>query len=268
MIDPALATAADYADALLVARRTKNLVALVLLILLLAQLGLFLSLKYAVGPDGLTKLAPVPAVVIPPVVSPPVVSPTVTPTTTDADGIPAAASPVVSTPASTLVTTASPSAVAAPSAVDLIKLGMSVSMFGGLVLSILLVLVLILIAHIMLVGRLIGVSPVISSLVVALFLALLLFPWQSLLVTSRIDSGGMDNANFVPPGILYSWSELAARVHSTPADVSGQVLYWARFVAAPVLAMILVLRVQIRSGRGLRQALGEDVSPDNPKFIN
>jgi len=141
-------------------------------------------------------------------------------------------------------------------------------MFGGLVLSILLVLVLILIAHIMLVGRLIGVSPVISSLVVALFLALLLFPWQSLLVTSRIDSAGMDNANFVPPGILYSWSEVASRVHATPADVSGQVLYWARFVAAPVLAMILVLRVQIRSGRGLRQALGEDVTPDNPKFVN
>jgi hypothetical protein len=223
VIDPALATAADYADALLTARRTKNVVALLLLLLLLIQLGMFLSLKFWVGPQGIDKLF-----------------------------------------ASTAPTTAPTTSIAtsAPPVVDLLQYATSATLLGSLVLSVLLTLVLLLIAHIMLVGRLIGVASVISAVVTSLLLVLILFPWQALLVTQSLSNG-----NFIFPGVLFSWSELAARAHATPTNTLEQILYWARFVAWPVVAIILILRIQIRSGRGLRQALGEDVSPDYPKAV-
>ena len=41
--DPAIATAADYADALLTARRAKNLLLLVVFLILLVQLAIFFT---------------------------------------------------------------------------------------------------------------------------------------------------------------------------------------------------------------------------------
>jgi hypothetical protein len=35
-------------------------------------------------------------------------------------------------------------------------------------------------------------------------------------------------------------------------------LKWARFVAFPVVSMVLVLLIQVRSRRGIRLALGEE----------
>ena len=35
------------------------------------------------------------------------------------------------------------------------------------------------------------------------------------------------------------------------------VLFWARFVAFPAVALIILLSIQIKSRRGLQQALGE-----------
>jgi len=226
MIDPALATAADYADALLTARRSKNVIALLLLLLVLLQLAVFLSLKFWIGPEGVEKLL------------------------------------AVGSPATQVVAELTTKPASPPPLVDLFKYVSSASMLLGLILSVLLSLSLLLIAHIMLVGRLIGVSSVISSVVLSLLLMLILFPWQTLLVTQNLSNG-----NFVFPGVFYSWSEVAARAHSTPANALEQVLYWARFVGWPMLAILLVLRIQIRSGRGLRQALGEDVMPDGPKPI-
>ena len=46
MTDPAIATAADYADALLTARRAKNLLVLIVLLMLLIQLAVFFTVKY------------------------------------------------------------------------------------------------------------------------------------------------------------------------------------------------------------------------------
>ena len=36
---------------------------------------------------------------------------------------------------------------------------------------------------------------------------------------------------------------------------------WMRFVAAPLTAVIILLVIQVKSGRGLRQALGDDEPP-------
>src|SRR5437667_11814744 len=46
MTDPAIATAADYADAMYTARRSKNLLVLLVFVMLLIQLGLFLVARY------------------------------------------------------------------------------------------------------------------------------------------------------------------------------------------------------------------------------
>ena len=47
MADSAILTAADYAEALITARRAKNIVVLVLALVLLGQLGLFFAAKYS-----------------------------------------------------------------------------------------------------------------------------------------------------------------------------------------------------------------------------
>ena len=54
--DRTLATSADYADALLVARRAKKLLVLLILLMLLAQIALFFTARYtdfiAIRPGG------------------------------------------------------------------------------------------------------------------------------------------------------------------------------------------------------------------------
>ena len=44
--DPAIATAADYADAMITARRAKNIILLILLLTLLGQLTIFFVVRY------------------------------------------------------------------------------------------------------------------------------------------------------------------------------------------------------------------------------
>src|SRR3954469_17740705 len=46
MTDPAIATAADYADAMYTSRRAKNLLVLLIFIMLLVQVGLFFTARY------------------------------------------------------------------------------------------------------------------------------------------------------------------------------------------------------------------------------
>src|SRR5688572_8580 len=63
MTDRAIATAADYADALLTARRAKNLLVLIVLLMLLIQLVVFFVVKYTgvvypLSGDGVTSAAP------------------------------------------------------------------------------------------------------------------------------------------------------------------------------------------------------------------
>jgi hypothetical protein len=79
----------------------------------------------------------------------------------------------------------------------------------------------------------------------------LVFPWQAFLSAST----------FKWPGVLYTWDELItfAKFHNELTPFA--ILKWARFVGWPVLAVIIVLLIQIKSNRGLRQAFGE-VEPD------
>lgn len=221
-----IATAADYADAMMAARRAKNWLFLFLLLILMGQLGMFFAIRHNPGLIG-------------------------------SSGV------VIST------ATTEPSAPATqPSGFQVAKLMeyfVVITGFAGIVLALVLAAVQLLIVTIMLVGRLIGVSRVTSAFIWGLLLIVLLFPWQSLLlspVSAPLNSQATTNTEFKLPGVLYTWGEIT---HPTlgatfnPADLSANLAYlrWARFVIWPSIAMLLLLVIQSKSSRGLRMALGE-----------
>ncbi|HEX8323199.1 MAG TPA: hypothetical protein VF595_04725 [Tepidisphaeraceae bacterium] len=209
MPDSGLATAADYSEALLTARRAKSAIALLLALMLIGQIATFLLLRYEI-------------IRLPAAVSVPNL----------AEG--------TTQPADTNVRW-----------MDLLHYLTGVMILGGIAFSIVLAFLLCLIGHIMLVGRLIGVGRVTSALVTTLVLLVFLFPWQAFLAT-----------DFHFSGVLWTWDELLRRYNFETAMDSGRwaetVLSWFRFVGAPLVALILVLMIQLKSNRGLRMALGED----------
>ena len=202
MSDPSLATSADYADALIVARTAKKWIFLILMLILMLQIAVFFVARYA-------KVLPI---------------------------------------ATTLPTTR-------PTASLFLSYLTATAAFFGTILPILLALVLLLIVNVMLVGRLIGLSRVTSAFVWCLVLALLLFPWQAFF------GGTTEASDFRLPGLIYTWDELLLHASFPTTDVKLAVLKWARFLVFPVLALLLLMIVQIKSNRGLRQALGE-AKPD------
>jgi hypothetical protein len=202
MNDPAIATAADYADAMYTARRFKSLLVLLVLVVLLIQLGLFFVARYT-------------DYVIP--------------------------SPTTTQPALKIG--------------DLLQYLVGGCTFLGVIFTIVLSFVMLLIVNIMLVGRLIGVARTVSSYAWCLVLLVLLFPWQAFLSNATFT-----DPNFKIPGVLYTWDELKQFAKfgiGTPADGFLIFLNWARFVGFPVIAIMIVLRIQMKSNRGLRQAFGE-----------
>ena len=84
---------------------------------------------------------------------------------------------------------------------------------------------------------------------------LLLFPIQSFF------GGSTDPHDFRLPGLLYTWDELVRFAKFPTDDLRLAWLKWTRFVVAPIFAILLLSAVQIKSNRGLRQALGE-ASPE------
>ena len=133
--------------------------------------------------------------------------------------------------------------------------------FAGFVAGVVLCGVLLLIEIIMLVGRLIGVGRVTSSLVWAIVLVALLFPWQAFLISPTGRAPTSRNVDeYKVPGVLYTWTELShpdmgAKFKTERLEMA--ILRWARFVGFPLVAVLILLTLQTKSNRGLRQALGE-----------
>ena len=238
-----LAVAADYADALLVARRSKNCLFLLLLLVLLLQIAVFCLYHFDpfhvvlnAGPTSALGTAA-----------------TVTPTALTPDN-----------PAHRIEITE-----------ELYRWVLNLTTFLGMTLIIVLAVVLLLTAVIMLVGRLIGVSYVTSAFVWCVFLAVILFPWQSLL---NSGSGTFEAAPSLAtpavaytsparpdqrlPGILTTWTEVERNSRFEDKPVTPEVvLHWMRFVGWPVVAIGLLMMVQGKGSRGLRFALGESDIP-------
>ncbi len=235
MTQNTIATAADYADAMITLRRAKNWLFVILLLILLAQLAIFFTVAF--GPEHLSTHSASSAATIQVDVTPEGAAPTTAPIDVEvvAGGDQAKA----------------PSERSFWSRVMEWVIGGTTFIGMGAVLVLAVVLVVLLL--IMLIGRLIGVSRVTSAFVWCVVLAVLLFPWQAFL--NYPDLAG---ASFRIPGVLMSWVEIAehARFHETAA-LQEQVLKWARFVVFPLVALILLLMIQAKSNRGLRLALGE-----------
>ena len=136
-----IATAADYADAIMTARRAKNTLFLLLLLILIAQIALFF-----LGREDVLNIHS------------------------------ASAAPVEVT-ASTQPTSAP--APIDQLWIDMLEYFVSLTAFLGIVLTVVLAIVLLLIVKIMLVGRLIGVARLTSAFIWTVVLAALLFPWQA-----------------------------------------------------------------------------------------
>lgn len=241
-----LAVAAECADALMTARRSKNLLFTLLLLFLLAQLTLFLLVRFDVLKlsDRLSVTA-------------------ATPATLPADAsAPDAPVPVVSTPERTATTKAT--------AGEILRYVIPVINFLGIVLSVVLSVVLLLLVSVMLVGRVMGVSQVTSAFIWSVLLAVLLFPWQTFLIARDVpaaspsasawDAAPAEQPAFKVPGVLYTYAELRADYkfgRNGAIPLTELILKWGRYVGMPVLAMLILLMVQSKSGRGLRFALGE-----------
>jgi hypothetical protein len=142
MISTTLAIAADYADAIAVARRAKNWCFLLLLLVLMAQFAVFLTarLDRPIMASAEQTIAP------------------------------------ASQPDSS-ATTANP-ANRWPAAMEYV---IDVTDFLGIVVAVVLAVVMLLLVGIMLVGRLVGVAHMTGAFVGTAVLVVLLFPWQAFL---------------------------------------------------------------------------------------
>jgi hypothetical protein len=211
--DPLIATNADYADALITARRAKNLLILLLLLMVLGQLALFFTARFT----NLVIPGPIPSV--------------------------------------NDVTAAAATQSVASDWVNQLRYLVGLTQFLGMALSFVLTGVLLLTVLMAIVRQLVGVGRLTSAFVWSLLLIVLLFPWQAFL-----NNAGMTLTEFKVPGILYTWPELVKTAKfANDAPLPYVVLKWARFVAFPLIAVIILLAVQVKSNRGLRQALGGDI---------
>lgn len=215
-----VAVAADYADAMLVGRRWKNLLVLLLTVFLLVQIGVFFFVKFG-GSAHLT-----------------------------------ITHPSVTQPVTTSTHDFMPGLIWLTNFVD----------FLAIVCVVVLAVVLLLIVGIMLVGRLVGVSHVTGAFIWCVVLAALLFPWQSLwnypiAGTAQTSPEAVERIEVGPrygfPGVLYTWPELEHKYDFPNTPYSAAVLGWGRFVVWPLVALVILGSVQVRSTRGLRFALGE-----------
>ena len=242
-----IAVAADYADAMMTARRAKNWLFILLLLVLLTQLAIFFLLRFHV-----LRLEGDVSVTVPTGVE--------LSTQPAADG---------STQPASAATVEAETATKSFGVGDLLRYVVPVTDFLGVTLTVVLAVVLLLIVAIMLVGRLIGVSHVTSAFIWCVLLAVMVFPWQAFLLGSYraarpISPGEADmvrhadaDPQFKIPGALYTWEELRRDYNFDNQSFLQDALKWARFAGFPVLALLLLLMVQAKSSRGLKFALGE-----------
>ena len=259
-----IAVAADYADAMMTARRAKNWLFILLLLVLLIQLTVFFLLRFNVlridGDAGAT---------IPTGVD---VDVNTGATTQSADGTtqPATSGVDLNVKSDDDVDVDVQTREANFGVADILRYVIPVTDFLGITLVVVLAIVLLLIVTIMLVGRLIGVSHVTSAFVWCVLLAVMMFPWQAFLLGSYRQARPPSNSSataydarrdadpqFKIPGALYTWEELRRDYNFDHDNVWQDVLKWARFAGFPVLALLLLLMVQAKSSRGLKYALGE-----------
>lgn len=230
---PSTAASAVYHDALTTARFWRNLCFLVLFLAIAGQLALFFTARFTdyVPVEG---AKPGEMSIQPSTPAEPATQPQ-----DEAD----------ETPVEDLVEKAMPSTD--QELRHWIHAALYATMWGALIFSILMSLTLLFTTLVMLNGRTVGVAKEVSAFFWSLVLILLLVPWQWILNHPTIAGGP-----FHLPGVLYTWPELNERARFDASDI----MEWARFVIWPVFALLVLLTVQGRARRGVKEALGEDLA--------
>ena len=217
-----LAVAADYADAMLIARFWKNLLFLLLLLLMMIQIGVFLGVRfYTTGTDSGV------------VISAGTTQPSYVSGTALSSGL------------FWLVNVTDFMAIIAVVVLAVVLL---------LIVGIMLVGRLIGVTH---VTRAFILSVALGALLFP-WQSLWNYPTAGTLQAEPSTQARLQvGPPIVVPGVLYTWPELQHRSHF-PSEMSAVTyLGWARFVGWPVVAIILLFMIQTRSSRGLKYALGE-----------
>ena len=121
--------------------------------------------------------------------------------------------------------------------------------FLGFVAALLTVVTLMFAVKLALVGRLGGIAGFMSAFFWSLILLVLVAPWQQIL------SGA------VASGALYNLGELTRQVRlvneswgASDASLMDSMLYYARFIAYPVLALLVWALVMLKFARGFKQS--------------
>lgn len=279
-----LAVSADYADALLAARRAKAWLFLLLLLFLLAQLTIFFLVRFDVltigAGDQVTVQKPdMPSVDVDASEGRVEVEVTTQPTDDSPESLDDddddATSPTVEGDAAEPAANPPVAAGLAVGGTDVtgrvLAYVVNSIVYLGTIFSILLAVVILLIVLVMLVGRLIGVSHATSAFIWMAFLALLLFPWQLCYGPETAGAGSSSGSaapssaraydpgmnDFRVPGAFYTWDELRRDAKFGHDPLDNAVLKYARFAGFPVLALLILFMVQAKSGRAVKFALGE-----------
>ena len=130
---------------------------------------------------------------------------------------------------------------------------MPAAKFAALAAGMLLVLTLLLAVKLALLGRMPGVAALVSAFFWSLLLWMLLIPWQQTLAGSTFACGALSNCTDL--------MEAGAKLAGAKANWFTCTVYYARFAAYPLLAVVLWLLVQAKFARGYRQAMGME-SPE------
>jgi len=220
MTRSSLAVAADYADAMLVARRWKNLLFLLLMLFLLIEIGVFLGVRFYSG-SAVTLLPPTPNHPAP------------------------AGARDMSSAIEWLINFSGFLSIICVVVLCAILL---------LIVGIMLVGRLIGISHV----TSAFVWCVVLAALLFPWQSLWNYPVADTAQSSPTPFENVEvGPRYGLPGVLYTWPELEHRAHFPTDPRTAAIIGWARFVGWPVFALIVLFSVQIRSSRGLKYALGE-----------
>jgi hypothetical protein len=199
-----------------------------------------------------TVVVEVAAIIVPEAAVPAVVDETVQPVAAE----PVATQPAASQPARAIATVDSPGDRARYGELlyQNLRWILPAARMMGMISAALLVVVLASSLHVTLSGRMGGAGYLASSFVWSIVLAALFVPW-SMAFPADLGSG-VAGARQVLPGVLFGLDDV---VDWTIEIVGGKVtwedwvLYYARFIGYPVLALLIWLTVQVKFARGYHQ---------------
>jgi len=148
-------------------------------------------------------------------------------------------------------------------AADVLRYALPVTSFLAIMLAAVLAAVTLLLTMSMLTGRLMGVSHATSAFLWTVVLLVVLFPWQSVLVSEdrAAPPGSVAVAVDRPAvkwfGATVTFGEVMADHKFANSPLPEAVRGWGRYVGWPGLAVLVLLVVRVKGSRALRYALGE-----------